>query len=294
MERAARDEASSSLLGKPLEFQYDDLQRYEEEASSSSLFCDENRVFIVWNCKKVPPLPDGQKDLLIAVSIPGKESLSDPRSKRSLNFPKFKVFGDRNEYVGWILKEGERFNIDLNRVAVALFVNSGKRLRKLSSEIQKLASAATSGSVVTPELARSVLCFSAEITPKDIIDALSEGKTSAAIAYYERLQTEGDETGWILAYMHRHVLQMLRFAIMTDTKMSDQDISDALGITPYVLKNFVRPLHGRWSSSSLLSSVKSFSNMDEMNKTGMGLVEFVLEQEIIRLSEEAKNVTRQP
>jgi hypothetical protein len=41
---------------------------------------------------------------------------------------------------------------------------------------------------------------------------------------------------------------------------------------------------------SLMSSAETLSSVDEMNKTGSGLPEYVLECEVVRLSQEAMNV----
>jgi DNA polymerase III delta subunit len=289
MERAAREEASSRLFGEVLEFRFSSGSESYADESRSPVFPGPPRAFIVWGCESVPEPPEGPDDLLVAVAPAGKE-LSLPGAVRSLNFPALKVQGDKNEYVGWILREGERLNIDLSRVAGALFVNCGGRLRKLSSEIEKLSLLSQKGSTVTPDTARSVLCFSAEVTPKDVVDAVCEGRTSVAIAYYDRLQELGDETGWILSYIHRHVIQMLRIEDAAASGMDEASTSELLGVNPFVLKKFMAPMRGRWSRESLAASVRTLSSADEMNKTGAGLAEYFLESEIVRLSEEARNV----
>jgi len=288
MERAARDEASSRLLGEVMEFRMPSgLPSYLHE-SESPVFDRRGRVFIAWDCDSVPPLP-GADDVLVAVSRPGKE-LSDRRASRSLDFPKFKVSGERNDYVAWLLKEGESLNIDLSRVASALFVNCGERLRKLSSEVEKLATITPRDGTVTPDIARSVLCFSSEISPKDIIEAICEGKTAAALTYMDRLQDSGDETGWILSYLRRHVLQMIRLKSSLSSGVDETIVSESLGVNPFVLKKFLMPLQGLWSMESLISSAETLSSVDEMNKTGSGLPEYLLECEVVRLSQEAMNV----
>jgi DNA polymerase III delta subunit len=169
-------------------------------------------------------------------------------------------------------------------------VNCGERLRKLSSEVEKLATITPRDGTVTPDIARSVLCFSSEISPKDIIEAICEGKTAAALTYMDRLQDSGDETGWILSYLRRHVLQMIRLKSSLSSGVDETIVSESLGVNPFVLKKFLMPLQGLWSMESLISSAETLSSVDEMNKTGSGLPEYLLECEVVRLSQEAMNV----
>lgn len=289
MERAAREEVSFRLFKEHLEFTSPEgLNSYLIE-SKSPIFHTEPRAFIIWNCSSIPELPEGTDDLLIVVSAPGSE-ISDPRASRSLNFPSLKVTADRNEYVSWILKEGHRLNIDLSRVASALFVNCGTRLRRTSSEIEKLALLTPSGTSVLPDDFRKVACFSSDITPKDVVDSVCDGRTQLAIAYYDRLQERGDETGWILSYLHRHVLQMLKLELLLKNNADESCITSSLGVNSYVFKKFLLPMKGRWSLDSLSDSVSFLSALDQMNKRGTGLADFMLESEVIRLSEEARNV----
>ena len=174
MERAARQEAASSLASEVIEYTLPEgLESYSYD-SQVPLMSGISRVFILWDVKEIPNLPESGIDTLICVSPSGKRVLQDKRAKRSLVFPKLKSFSNNNEVTKWILKEGQSFNIDLSRIAGALFVNSGTCLRKLHSEIEKLAAATSPGTVVSPEEARSLIIFSAEISPREVIDAVCD------------------------------------------------------------------------------------------------------------------------
>lgn len=283
MERAAKDEANSSLCSEILEFDFHkDLEKYQEE-SRTPLFDNSNRAFVIYNCSQIPNMPS-ENDCLICVLESGKQ-ISDSRASRVLNFPKLK---QNNEYIGWIVTEGEKFNIDLTRVANALFVNCGNRLRKLSSEIEKLSFVTSPGKMVSPEDAKSLICFSAELTPKNVIDSVCSGKTAMAIAYYDKLQEIGNETGWILSYMHRHVIQFFRLNELILSKVDEDTIANSLGVSSFILQKFILPLKDRWSKKSLAESIKTLSDAEVLHKSGNGFGEFLLQSEIIRLSEEAR------
>lgn len=288
IERAAQDEAQLSLADEVLQFTAPaDIDSYLQE-SQCSLLGDGKRAYILWDATEVPSLPESANDTLIVVS--GKKPITHPGAKRALKFPKLKAYPENNEVLNWILKEGERHNIDLKRVAAALFMNVGSSLRKLSTEIDKLALVVSKGSVVSPETARSLLCFSAELTPKEIVDALCDGQTPKALAFLDKLQERADETGWILAYMQRHVLQQLRFELLSERKAPDDRASIILGVHPFVLKRMYVTRKGLWTKQSLQQSIDTLCDLDIAHKRGSPWARFGLELEVIRLCEEAKNV----
>jgi DNA polymerase III delta subunit len=288
-ERAALDEARSSLVDFVYQYDQKDLDKYKEESEVPLMFGG-SRAFIVWNCVEIPPLPDND-DTLIVVSE--KHPLEDSRAKRIRHFPKFKEYGDNNQIIQWIVDEGAVLNIDLSRIATALFVNNGRSLRKISSEIQKLAVLTPEGSEVTPEIAKSVMCFSATLSPRDVVDAICVGDTSRAMTYYDKLQEKADETGWIIAYLQRHVLQQIRIERLVAQKLSHNDMAKELGVHPFVFRKIIFPRTDLWSHPSLVSSLDALCDLDVAHKQGKQSSHFGLELEIIRLSEEAKkNVNR--
>lgn len=282
MDRAAFDEARSMLPDSVFTYrEKDGLAGYEEEVACRPMGGG-RRAFIVWS-SSVPRLPS-DPDCLIVVS---KKKLEFAAAARRLEFPKLKTFSDKNEVVAWILKEGERYNIDLKRVALGLFVNSRKSLRKLASEIRKLAVLVPSG-VVTPEDVRSVIPFSAELTPKEIVEALCEGHPVKAIAYLDRLQEAADETGWVIAFLQRHAIQQLRVELLVASGVSLQDVAGRLGVHPFFFRKTMEPRLGLWSPASLAASLSELCRLDLAHKRGDQSASFGLEAEVIRLSEEAK------
>ena len=291
-ERAAYEEARSSLASDTLEYSMPDgIESYLID-SRCAIFNMGARVFILWDVKDIPQFPESSSDTLICVALSGKRVLQDKHAKRNLVFPKLKSFSDNNEVLRWILKEGNSLNIDLSRIAGALFVNSGSCLRKLSGEITKIAAAVPAGTVVTPDIARSLMCFSAELTPREIIDAICEGQTIKALALYDKMQERTDETGWIIAYMQRHVVQQIKLEKIFEQKMPDPQAAELLSIHPFIYKKMLITRRGLWSKKSLITSFCTLCDLDVSHKRGDQIARFVLETEITRLSEEARDVKR--
>lgn len=289
-ERAAMQEAAASLAQSVSRYsEPDGLSEYAEESQLVPLF-GAPRVFIIFDATAVPELPAGDGDFLICVSAP-KKKLQDSRARRTHNFQKLKTFSDNNEVVRWILKEGDVFKIDLSRVASALFVSSGGSLRKISSEIRKLAVLVPPGTIASPGAARSVLCFSAELTPKSVVDAICEGNPAKALTFYDRLQEGSDETGWVIAFLQRHALRQLRLASLAKEGLDSDEMASRLGVHPFVFRKFHEPMLGLWSPRSLAESAETLGDLDTLHKGGKAFARVGLELEIVRLSEEArKNV----
>lgn len=279
------EEAISCLAPSILKYHLqDDIAAYLEDSSMTPLD-GSSRAFVLFGVKSIPPLPVGG-DLLIVVSDPSVK-LADSRAKRTLSFPKLKSFDDNNDVVRWILREGEALNIDLSRVAGALFVNCGGVLRKLHSEISKIAVVTAPGSVASPDDVRALLCFSAELTPKYVVDSVCEGNVARAIAFYDKLQEKGEETGWILSYMQRHVVQQIRMEDLQKSGLPHQEVASRLGVHPFILKKMLDSRMGLWSRPSLQASLSTLCDLDLANRSGHGHARFCLELEIIRLAEEA-------
>lgn len=279
-ERAAWGEASMSLSKSVVQFYLpEDLSSYEEMAEMGSVTDEPPETMILWNAKEVPSLlPEGN-----VIVVSGKKPISDSRVTRVLNFPRLK---DKN-VPGWILNEGQRLNIDLSRVANGLFVNCGNDLRKLSSEISKLAAITPSGQAVNPAEAKEIICFSASVTPKSLTDAIRNGYAPYALAFHDKLQEQGDETGWMIAYLQRLVVQSAHVQTLATAGVSDDQAADALGVPPWIHKNVSMESHA-WNLPFLVSSAERLKELDLMHKSGKEFARFGLQLEIIRLSEEAK------
>ena len=286
-ERAALDEAAMSLANIVHHFHFpQEKQEYQEHLDILPM-SKAQQATIIWGASEVPEILNDDDTTTIIVS--SKKTLNHEKAKRVIEVKKPKPYDGGSEYIRWIMNEGGRLNIDLKRVASALFVNNGTDLRKICSEIEKLRVLFGSGGVADPLLARRVMCFSAELTPKHVVDAICEGHPAKAIAFYDKLQEKGCETGWIIAYMQRHVLQQIRMNLLQQSGMSEEQVSEALGLHPIFFRKAVMPRLKLWGVSSLRESLKTLCCLDLLHKRGVDVSHWGLEPEIIRLSEEAKH-----
>jgi len=273
-ERAARDEAGNYLADSVFEYWApDDIPAYLNEVGMNLLFGG-RRAFIIWGAEEIPSVPLGD-DTLVVVSSP-KKKLWSADAIRIHNFPRLKAYDDGNEVVNWILKEGARLNIDLSQVAGALFVNCGRSLRKISSEIRKLAILCPSGAV-TPQDARSIMCFSADLTPQNVVDSVCKGQPALALAFLDKLREGGDETGWVISFMQRHVMRQFYMELLDEAGVSLEEAARRLGIHLFAYRKMAESRLGLWSRTSLFSSIETLQVLDVVHKQGSGSARLGLE-----------------
>jgi DNA polymerase III delta subunit len=279
-------EEAESLADKVIKFDLESqTSEYEEDVSMPG-FNNEKICYVLFGAKNVPELlPSGDNSAIIVSDK--KIRLDDSRASKILEFKKLKSYDDNNEVIRWIIKEGNRLGIDLGNVANAIFIHCGDNLRKIYSEIKKLSVIAPLNKVITQDVARSILCFSADVSPRHVIDAICSGHTARALAFYDKLQEHGDETAWMLSYLQRHVLQQVYMEKLTSLKSSD--IPGKLGVNPYIYKKVMTKNLGKWSVGSLIHSINTLCDLDVKHSKGDFLTHYGLELEIIRLSEEVRS-----
>lgn len=211
---------------------------------------------------------------------------------RSVHIPALKSFDNNNEVLSWILSEGKRFNIDLTNVASALFVNSGIRLRKLSSEVRKISEICETGAKVNLTDVKNLISLSAEITPHGIVNAINDGQPDLALRIYDRLNAQEDETGWIQAFLLNHVTTLIRVIALSELNLGLSAICSNLALHPYVVTNQYMTIVKKWSIKTLSDSSACLIKAGVLHRSGKPGADFLIQSEILRLSREARNANR--
>jgi DNA polymerase III delta subunit len=134
------------------------------------------------------------------------------------------------------------------------------------------------------------MCFSADLTPQSVIDSICEGHPAVALAFLDKLQEGKDETGWVVAFLQRHVMRQSCMQSLHDEGVPRQDAARQLNVHPYMYEKMAESRLGLWSTASLFLSFEILCELDIAHKRGDGSARLGLELEIVRLSEEAKDV----
>jgi DNA polymerase III delta subunit len=286
VEQQVQQEAASYMASSIRSYQFPEgFSEFEQEVNTESID-GKSRVFVIFDSEFIPSIPKHETVIFSS----SKKMTGVPDDATIINCKKLKSFSNNNEVIKWILKTGDQLGVDLTRVAGALFLNNGNDLRKIYSEIEKIVVLSNPGDVISPDVAKSVMCFSSDLDPKFVIESICEGNTLKALTFYERLQERNDETGWIIAYLQRYTSNQLRFNVLSKSGASNEFISEVIGLHPYVIKQTLQEHKKTFKNDVLCASFLSLCDLDSLHKLGKN-VRFLLELEIVRLSEEA-NVDR--
>ena len=265
-EREAYEQAESFLADEIIKLKFpEDKERFFAFSQLREFF-QTKRVFVVFDVEEIPEVPEGS----FLVCVP-KLKLSSPGA-RVINVPPLK----RNDVHQFILNEGERHKIDLNDVVDALLMNNGTCLRRLVSEIEKIATMVESGTKVTVQEARQIMCSFSLIDTNLLIDFVICGKTKSLILAFDRM--EDGEIAKTLSYFYNNVSRVLQLQTFKNDKILQKT----------AFRKTTEQLN-LWTNKSLVQSVKTLAYIDERHKLGDSSVKFRLKQEMIRLSQEIKN-----
>ena len=246
------------------------------------IFTDDRKYLLRWHGND---LPDGYDTFEVVVWFNGSHKPNEAES-----IPSFDKATKRN-YLKFIIEEGRRYNIDMNDFAAALFVAAGNCAHKISTEIEKLHWVCDDAHPVTASDFKSIVSFSAAESPRRIIEAICEGRLNKAIAWYDHLQKEEAETGWILAYLEKFFDQCTKLKEIT---LNNSDVTSFLTqneIPRYRYENEHKVVVHRLSLDKLRSSHDIFTKLYGFHKTGrlhshqyvsLALMRFFEEQEHVR------------
>lgn len=257
-ERAAYEYTDGFLADEILKFDFpDDELKYTE--LSQCYLSDKRTAFLIRNSDRIPELPINNS-LLIVLSKEDKK-LNSKRATKTIDIQKLKYNKYKNDYIKWILDEGERRKINLNRVVGALFVNHGTCLRKLSSEIEKLSVVADHESqMISPEMAKSVMCSSIDFSPFLLIDLVFGGETKSVSAFVDKMKKSNSHASVIYPLLNK-LVEIFQF---------DSDI--------------------KLNRDFLINEINFFKSIDLKLRKGNHSAFVDLELGLLRLSEEIKNV----
>ena len=198
---------------------------------------------------------------------------------------------NKKDYLKFIIGEGRRYNIDMSEFAAALFVSVGNCAHKLSIEVEKLHWVSDPSKPLSSSDFKSIICFSATESPKKIVEAICEGRITKAIAWYDHLQKEEAETGWILAYLEKFFEQCTK---LKRAELNQDDLTQTLSsleLHRYRYENEHKILVHRLSLDKLQRGYDLFKELYGHHKTGRLHSHQYISIALIELLEEHEHVS---
>jgi DNA polymerase-3 subunit delta len=166
--------------------------------------------------------------------------------------------------------------MQLSPQAIQLLVaNYGSNLWALSNELDKLANYAT-GRRIEEEDVRTLMA-AAEINVFALVDAVVEGRESAALQFVRWLTAAGMESPHLLALIIRQYRMLLLAKDGQEAGVSSQEMGRRLGTTSDFLLNKVTEQSSRYTQSQLRQAYKRLLEADLAIKRGRQEEELALE-----------------
>lgn len=183
--------------------------------------------------------------------------------------------------VGWVMAHAREVGHGIDREAAELLVGRlGQDKYLLDGELQKLASYAMGRAVRVDDVA--LLSPPGESDVFKLLDEVAAGRLADAIVHLRRLMVH-DHPLKILAAMSTYLRSWHQIQLMTERRMSAEDIGRAIKWHPYRVKKAQEALR-RWSSRHLASALEALVEA-ELALKGSGYPEIlVMERLLARLT----------
>jgi DNA polymerase-3 subunit delta len=186
--------------------------------------------------------------------------------------------------LGWVRAEVERSGGSAEPAAVRELVEmAGEDQWRLGGEINKLVNY---DPVVTVTNIRALVASSVEQSIFDLVEAMSAGRTAAALAGYRTLIQQRQSEIYILT-MVQWQLRNLLLAKMAPSQMSPQELAKAAGMSPYVAGKMAAA-QGRIGEKSLRQAYASAADCEFDIKSGRTKAEVAVEQLIYTVTTSAR------
>lgn len=250
----------------------DEAQELKEEAQESAALCAyltrvPQTTCLVFECET----PDKRKKLCrMLMKLPGAvsfDTLSDARLTQWMN-QTLKPLGKK---------------MDAQACAQLAFT-SGRDLKMLHGELQKLAAYTGDRTTITQEDIERVATHTAECTVFAMVDALVDGQAQQAFSLLSVLLERGERRLGVLALITRQYRQMMYAKDMMDSRMPQPQMMKALGVPSFALNKLMRRA-GRRTMEQLRGQLELCVQTDYDIKRGAVREEAGLDRLMLALTE---------
>jgi DNA polymerase-3 subunit delta len=193
----------------------------------------------------IPELPD-RINLLFVVEFPrNSKKKIDKTLKTTKTFIKHAVIQqfdsfkswDEKKVTDWIIDAAREMNVKIEQQAAkALFENTGPELRKLNSELNKLATYAGEGKTIKKE--HVMLLCSGFDNVFNLLEKWVYGNTHDALKELEKI-LDKDHPVKLIASLQTLLTQWLHIKLELKYGNTSTQLPQKLGIHPFVIKNAI-------------------------------------------------------
>jgi DNA polymerase-3 subunit delta len=174
------------------------------------------------------------------------------------------------ELVNWARKEIREAGCDAEEKAIFHLVGLvGDNLRRLTSEIKKVATAALPDKIVTFELVDSLVTNSREIPNFNLTDQLFGDNKRRAMQTLKKILDDGGEPLMLLGLLAQNIRKLLMASELCDRGVDRSEIVKVMKLHPRHHEEFIA-LARRTDSAKLVRVIDRLADADVAIKTSRG------------------------
>ena len=181
----------------------------------------------------------------------------------------FKPLDDK-ALVEWALVEVRKAGAEIDHATLNKFIGRiGPDVRRLTNEINKLATAALPGKIITPELIDALVPNTREIDHFDLTKHLVAGKGPAAVSSLRKMLDDGAEPLQLLGLIAYNYRRLLTAKEMMQRGVDRREVSSVLKL-PYSGQEPFLAAARRTETAKLVSAIRRLAKTDLAIKTSKG------------------------
>ena len=181
----------------------------------------------------------------------------------------FVSLNDR-DFADWARRQAKDAGVEIDEVSLRqLLSRIGPDVRRLSNEINKLATAASPDNVITPELIDALVPNSRELSNFDLTDHLIAGRKRQALASLRKMLDDGAEPVMLIGLIGANYRQLLAVKDLMARGAERRDVTRAIKAPPHKQESILAAAR-RTDLSKLSAAIKNVAKTDLAIKTSLG------------------------
>lgn len=228
---------------------------------------------------------------VLIIVIPGEKP--DERKKVTKTLRKQAVCVEfpplrEGELINWIQRQGAKNKVEIEHHAIPLLLSiTGSDLRTLQQEIAKMALYVGEGGTITGRVVDLLASRQLEQNIFQLVEYTARRETDKALRMYYDLLLNKEEPIKILVLMARQFRILLQIKIMGEKGYSPQQIAQALGLKPFVMRKAYDQARF-FSEKELIRILRRLAEEDHRIKSGKVDKNMALELFMMGLNEKKK------
>ena len=181
----------------------------------------------------------------------------------------FKPLADA-ELLNWARDEFIRAGAEIDHTTLNQFISRiGSDVRRLTNEVNKLATAALPGKAITSKLIENLVPNSREIDHFELTKHLAAGKGSIAVSSLRKMLDDGAEPLQLLGLVAYNYRQLLKAKDMMERGVDRREIANTVKLRYNDQEPFLAAAR-RTDTKKLVSAIRRLAKTDLAIKTSMG------------------------